>query len=183
MDSKLIWSETFIGLNISNFTRFLPKVQQNSESHHFHMKAVSSLLFTYASTAILTSLWLSSGSVLPNITPSPILHLFTHMETQTGWLKLGSSLPLDGLPFNAECYCVTEVLLTSCPASQSSSPKLLGSVYPPAGTSVGGSGVGGSIRIGSYWKGRKWLEMKPEVLQLKSWWTTSRKAEEIEEYK
>lgn len=77
------------------------------------------------------------------------------METQIGWLKLGRSLPLDELPYNAKCYCVTEVLLTSCPASQSPPPKLLSSVYPPSGTSVGGSRVGGSIRLGSYWKGRE----------------------------
>lgn len=135
------------------------------------MKGVSPLLFT----TLLTSLWLSSGSVLSNISSWPIPHLIIHMETQIGWLKLGSSIPLDGLPYNAECYCVTEVLLTSCPASQSSSPKLLSSVYPPSGTSVGGTGVGGSVGFGSYWKGRKWLEMKAEVLQLKSGWTTSPK--------
>lgn len=41
------------------------------------------------------------------------------------------------------------VLLLSLP-----SLKLLSSVYPPSGTSVGGSRVGGSIRLGSYW--REW---------------------------
>lgn len=55
------------------------------------------------------------------------------------------------------------VLLLSLPLH-----KLLSSVYPPSGTSVGGSWVGGSIRLGSYWKGRKWVEWTLEVLQSKS---------------
>lgn len=74
---------------------------------------------------------------------------------------------MDDLPYTAKCYCVTEVLHTSCPASQSSSPKLLSSAYPPSGTSVGGRRVGGSIRLGSYWREWKWLELEIEVLQLK----------------
>lgn len=65
------------------------------------------------------------------------------------------------------CYCVTEVLHTSCPASQSHSPKLLSSAYPPSGTSVGGGWVGGSIMLGSYWKDWKWLEFEIEVQTVK----------------
>lgn len=65
------------------------------------------------------------------------------------------------------------VLLLSLP-----SLKLLSSVYPPSGTSVGGSRVGGSIRLGSYWREWKWLELDIEVLQLKSRRTTTCIAEE-----
>lgn len=103
---------------------------------------------------------------------SPSLHAYGNIN----WLKLGRSLPLDDLPYTAKCYCVTEVLHTSCPASQSSSPKLLSSVYPPSGTSVGGRRVGGSIRLGSYWREWKWLQLEIEVLQLKWRRTTVHKA-------
>lgn len=69
------------------------------------------------------------------------------------------------------------------PLSQSSSPKLLSSgvcvwervrvcvcarACPPSGTCVGGSRVGGSIRLCGYWRGWEWVEWKLEVPQLKT---------------
>lgn len=124
--------------------------------------------------------WLSSSSASPP-------HLFPVSSCiwkhKLAVLSLAGELPLDDLPYNAKCYCVTEVLHTSCPASQSPSPKLLSRVYPPSGTSVGGSRVGGSIRLGSYWRDWKWLELEIEVLQLQSRRATSCIAEEMWEYK
>lgn len=76
---------------------------------------------------------LSSSSALLPVCSSPILHLFMYMRRYIGWLKLGGRLTLDDLPHNAKCYCIPEVLHTSCPASQSSSRKLLSSALPPFG--------------------------------------------------
>lgn len=93
----------------------------------------------------------------------------THLLAIAGYIQrhklVGSRV---GQPYNAKCYCVTEVLLTSCPASQASSNKLLSSMCPSAGKSVGVRGVGGSIRLGGYWKRGMRVDVKFEVLQLQT---------------
>lgn len=93
-----------------------------------------------------------------------------------GW-SLAAASRLDGLSYNAKCYCVSEVLHTSCPASQAPSPKLLSGAFPPSGTSGGGAGVGGSIRLGGYWRDWKWLEVEKRLPRFKI--NTESKAEEI----
>lgn len=69
---------------------------------------------------------LPSSSEPSSVSPSPVPRRL--WKRKLAVQSLAGAPPLDELPHDAKCYCVTEVLLTSCPASQSSSPKLLSSV-------------------------------------------------------
>lgn len=179
--NKLLVSETWFKPNTCPTSNCQQKFSEALEAvHHFNTKPAEMFVWDLF---VLIHLFIKSRahflqSVIKFIAVKPL-----HAYGNINWVKLGRSLPLDDLPYTAKCYCVSEVLHTSCPASQSSFPKLLSSVYPPSGTSVGGSRVGGSIRLGGYWREWMWLELEIEVLQLEWRRATTCKAEKMWEYK
>lgn len=133
----------------------------NSESSLTVCIETSLHSFTYSSTSIIFLSDCHQVQYFPS-SPSHLVSISSYIRKQ----KLAAwSLPLDKIPHNAKCDCVTEVLLTSCPPSQSSSPKLLSSVYSSLGDKCGRQLSGWLNQVG-------WLLERQEVTGIEIWGPT-----------